>query len=463
MVRARLIGYFSAVLFFSCTTKEEPLNRIFLGGQIINPSSRTVTLYQGNTVVETFQLDDQLRFKKKYDSLASGIFKLEHLPEYQTLLLEKGDSLWVRINAATFDESIVYSGSGASKNNFLMELFLRQEKENQYLSTKYSSNKETFSRLLDSLLIEKKNLWIGMDSLNKLSPIAQKVTQAAYIYPYATIRERYALLRGSLWTASEDSLYFGFRKYLNYGDNDLAFFDPYINYILNFINKKALDSGESYFRTKQTTDFNIKRLEVLDKNVSGNLLRNNLARAIAFEEILTFENHAQHERFLQFYATVNNSPIYLAEVLDLHNDISSMEPNKPLPKIFLQNAARDTVSSSSLAMGKTTVIYFWSQTQMNHYRNTLERVKNFKAQFPQLRFVGICIQPFNTMVDEVQKIMEVSKEDQYALLNFENASKAWVLTLLNKAIIIDSNSRIIQGFGNFSDTDFGTTLSEVRK
>jgi len=64
MVRARLIGYFSAVLFFSCTTKEEPLNRIFLGGQIINPSSRTVTLYQGNTVVETFQLDDQLRFKK---------------------------------------------------------------------------------------------------------------------------------------------------------------------------------------------------------------------------------------------------------------------------------------------------------------------------------------------------------------------------------------------------------------
>ena len=35
-----------------------------------------------------------------------------------------------------------------------------------------------------------------MDSLNKLSPIAQKVTQAAYIYHYANIRERYALLRG---------------------------------------------------------------------------------------------------------------------------------------------------------------------------------------------------------------------------------------------------------------------------
>jgi len=447
---------------FSCTTKKTPTKRIFFGGQIINPSSRTVALYQGNNQVEMFQLDEQLRFQKRYDSLANGIFKLEHLPEYQTLLLEEGDSLWVRINAAAFDESIVYSGSGASKNNFLMELFLRQAAENQYLSSKYSSDKEVFSQLLDSMLLEKKNLWIGMDSLNTLSPIAQKVTQAAYIYPYATIRERYALLRGSKWTNAEDSLYFGFRKYLNYADNDLAFFDPYINYILNFINKTSLKQGESFFKIKKTTDFNIRRLEVLDQYINGKMLRNNLARAIAFEEILTFENHTQHERFLQFYATVNTSQLYLAEVLNLHNDISSMEPKKPLPEILLQNAERETITSTSLANEKTTVIYFWSQTQMNHYKNTLKRVKTFKKKYPNIRFVGICIQPFNTMVDEVQKIMEVAKEDQFALTSFENASKAWVLTLLNKAIIIDPKGRLIEGFGNFSDADFESLLIDLK-
>ena len=462
MRKLSLLGLVCLGFFFSCSPKEQPPSRIFLGGQIINPSSRKVTLYQGNTTVETFQLDDQLRFQETYDSLASGIFKLEHLPEYQTLLLEKGDSLWVRINAVTFDESIVYSGSGASKNNFLMELFLRQETENQYLSSKYSSNRKIFSQLLDSMLLEKKNLWIGMDSLNSLSPIAQKVTQAAYIYPYATIRERYALLRGSQWTAEEDSAYFSFRKYLNYGDNDLAFFDPYVNYVLNFINEKALEPGTAYFQTKQTTDFNIKRLEVLDENIKGALLRNNLARAIAFEEILNFENHKQHQRFLQFYATVNTSPIYLSEVLDLHADINSMGPNKPLPKILLQNAKRDTVNSASLAKAKATVVYFWSQTQMNHYRNTLERVSRFQKINPDIRFVGICIQPFNTMVDEVQKIMEVSKEDQFALINFENASKSWVLTLLNKAIIIDAKGRIIEGFGNFSDANFETQIEKLK-
>ena len=460
MKKRFFLGLIMLGLISSCNNEKEPSKRIFFGGQIINPSSRTVTLYQGNNPVEIFKLDRKLRFQNTHDSLYNGIYKLEHLPEYQSLLLEKGDSLWVRINAATFNESIVYSGSGASKNNFLMELLLRQEKENDYLSSKYSRNRKNFSQLLDSMLLEKKNLWIGMDSLNKLSPIAQKVTQAAYIYPYATIRERYALLRGSQWTAEEDSIYFDFRKYLNYGDNDLAFFDPYVNYVLNYINQMALEPGSSYFKIKQTTDFNMKRLEVLDENIEGSLLRNNLARAIAFEEILNFENHGQHESFLKFYSTINNSPLYLSEVLDLHSDISSLEPKNLLPKILLQNSKRDTISSSSLAKDKTTVIYFWSQTQMNHYRNSLERVNRFQKKYPSIRFVGICIQPFNSMVDEIQNIMEVDKKNQFALVDFETARKAWVLTLLNKSIIIDSKGKILEGFGNFSDTNFESSFQK---
>jgi len=59
------------------------------------------------------------------------------------------------------------------------------------------------------MLLEKKNLWIGMDSLNTLSPIAQKVTQAAYIYPMQQYENAMHCLRGSQWTNEEDSLYFG--------------------------------------------------------------------------------------------------------------------------------------------------------------------------------------------------------------------------------------------------------------
>jgi len=462
MLQKLLLGLSLNIIFFSCDSKPKDKVGIFLGGQIINPSSRSVTLYQGNQNIETIGLNDQLGFQKRFDSLESGIYKLEHLPEYQTILLEKADSIWVRINAAAFDESIFYSGNGASKNNFLMELVLKQESENRFLSNKFSKKSELFNKILDSLLFEKKQLWIQMDSIIKLSPIAQKVTQAAYIYHYANIRERYALLRGIQWNKKESEFFFRYRKFLNFSDNDLAFFDPYINYILNFISNEALKYNQSYFKEKKTSDFNIRRLKELDEKISGNLLRNNLARAIAFEEILTFKNHDQHDLFLQYYSTVNSSPAYLSEVLTLHSDINKMGPKKQLPEIKLQNVTRDIVSSNSLANGKTTIIYFWSQTQMNHYKNTLERVRVFQKEYPQLRFVGICIQPFNLMVKQVQKMMGINIEDQFAIIDFEKASKTWVLTLLNKSIVINNKGQIINGFENFSNNNIELLLKKLQ-
>ena len=88
-------------------------------------------------------------------------------------------------------------------------------------------------------------------------------------------------------------------------------------------------------------------------------------------------------------------------------------------------------------------------------------MRELENNFPKLHFVGICIQPFNAMVEQVQKMMEINLDNQYALVNFEKASKAWVLTLLNKAIVVDSNGTIIEGFGNFSDSTFKKLLEEL--
>jgi hypothetical protein len=138
-----------------------------------------------------------------------------------------------------------------------------------------------------------------------------------------------------------------------------------------------------------------------------------------------------------------------------------MAYGKALPKIQLQNSSRYTVNSASIPDGRTSVFYFWSQTQMNQYRNSLERVKFLQKRHPNIRFVGICIQPFNALVDQIQKMMEINSEDQFALIDFEKSSKAWVLTLLNKSIIVDGKGIIIEGFGNFSDPKFEKTLNNL--
>jgi len=448
----------TCAVFLSSCNKEVERNSIFFGGQIINPSSTYVTLYKDNKTIDSLPLNLNYRFFKYYDSLDSGIYKIEHIPEYKSVFLEKGDSIWARINASSFDESIVYSGRGAAKNNFLMDLLLSFEKENSFLSSKYSSNSENFSKLIDSLLIKKKNKWILMDSINQLSPIAQKITQAAYIYPYATRKERYALLRGTFWDEKQDSVYFDFRKYLSLAETDLAFFDPYINYLLNYLSKEALEDTENYFRNRQKTEFNIKRLQLIETQIKGNVLKNNLARAVAFEELMKLDNHNKHEKFLQQFILINKSKAYLTEVLDLHNDIENMSTGKELPKLKLQNHQLEVVSTQQI-IDSPTVFYFWSQTQMSHYRSTVLKAKALEKQFPRYQFKGICIQPFNEIVFEVHRMMNIDPKTQLAFTNFDKDSKTWVLSLLNRAIVVDADGKIKEGFGNFSAPDFEDLLN----
>jgi hypothetical protein len=454
-------AFYIVLLYFvyACSSEWVP-EGAFLGGQIINPSSKTVSIYKNNKLLDSIVLGANNRFERRYDSLDYGIFKFEHLPESQTLLIEKGDSIWFRTNTTDFNSSLVFSGRGSAKNNFLMEIYLSLQKESSFLASKYSNKSSDFGEIIDSLLQEKRENWIKFDSINQLSPEAKIISQASYVYPYANRKERYALIRGRNITLEQDSLYFNFRKYLNFGEENLAYFEPYITYMLNFLNQEALVDGENFFQAKQTTEFNIRRLALIDQLIPTENLRNNLARTVAYEELINFKNFKQHDQFLKYYVSVNSSPEYELEIISLQASLMKMQVNQPLPEIMLEDTEFQNASSVALLKGQKTVLYFWSQTQMNHYKRTQERVKQYKNEFPEFRFVGICIQSYNKLVRDYQKVMEINPKNQFAFVDFENARKKWVLTLLNKGIVIDEKGIILEGFGNFYSPNFKEILEK---
>ncbi len=441
----------------SCTrTTNEGL---FFGGQIINPTAPYVTLYKDNVAIDCLLLNEDNRFFKQYDSLVDGIYTLEHIPHHQSIFLEKEDSMWVRINTSAFQESAVFSGKGAPKNNFLIELELQLERENDFLAGMYSENQLVFKRIIDSLKEEKRLLWKQLDSFNAQTTFAKDITRSAYIYPYATRLERYALLRGTQWNAAEDSVFFDFRSSLDFNANDLSFFDPYINYLLNYLNQEVLDSGQNYFLAQQESEHNYKRMQLIDAAIKGEDLRNNLSRAVALEEILNFENHKLHSDFLDLYFKINSSPSYLKEVTAIHKDIDDLRIGAQLPEIELQNSSMKKVKSNLFFDGRPVVIYFWSQTEMNHYRKTIAQTRKLRQKFPQYRFIGVCIQPFNAMALQANNVMGLNAQDQFAAFEFEEISKKWVITLLNKAIVTDAQGDIIDGFANYLAPNFEEVLN----
>jgi len=458
---AKRFLFFGLCLFLSCNTSVDTPTSSFFGGQIINPSSDYISLYKYDKRIDSIGLNEKNRFSRKYDSIDFGLFKMEHLPENQMLLIEAGDSIWSYANMSDFNASLVFSGPGSAKNNFLMDIYLELEDEIGFLSSKYASDSEVFGDIIDSLLQEKRNKWNAFKTQNPLSPLAQKVTQAAYVYPYANRLERYALIRGKS-TVKSDSTYFEFRQFLEYGEKDLIFFEPYITYLMSYLSQEALDDGKNFLQEKGNTTFNIKRLQLIDQHINHTTLRNILARTVAYEELLNFRNHEYHEAFLKYFMALNTSPLYLSEILGLHQALIQMEPGRKLPVVELENHKGEIVASDTALKGQATVLYFWSQTQMNHFKRTHERVMRYKKQFPSYRFVGICIQPYNDLVRNYQEIMKIAPVDQLALVNFEQVSNEWVITLLNKGIIIDKNGNVLDGFANFSARDFPDLLEQYQ-
>ena len=87
-------------------------------------------------------------------------------------------------------------------------------------------------------------------------------------------------------------------------------------------------------------------------------------------------------------------------------------------------------------------------------------MEELKQQFPDYRFVGICIQPYTDMVSQAQNILNLDLSNQFSFKDFESSSKDWVLTYLNKTIITDQKVKIIDGFSNLFTNDIENILKE---
>ena len=142
------------ILFFSSSCNQENQNTsFFLGGEIINPSSGYVNFYYNNIKIDSIELDSNNKFFKKIEDIKPGIYRIEHVPENQNIIVENGDSLWIRVNVEDFKESLTFSGKGSSKNNFLVDMSILDESETGYISEIYSQESDVFRNLSPLVLI----------------------------------------------------------------------------------------------------------------------------------------------------------------------------------------------------------------------------------------------------------------------------------------------------------------------
>lgn len=440
-----------------CSTTQKK-DYVLFAGEIVNPSSDYVVLLKGTQIIDSAKLDAANRFRFKLNSVEDGLYHFNHAPEFQYVYLEKGDSLLVRLNTLYFDESLVFSGTSEDINNFLLELFLSEEDEEQAMRKEYYKlESDAFTNKINQLRNDKLKAIALIKEESQLSEKAFRIANASVDYTYFGYMEMYPFAhkrkqREHGLHELNDSFY-SYRQNVNYNDKELSYLRPYYDFMKSHLGNISYmtckkNCGDKNAKTRNQLHLNKHKLHVIDSLVVEKELRDNLFRSVAFDYLLKEHDSPENNKtFLDDFVTVSGNNMHITEIEHLYEGIRNIQPNYPIPSIGVLTENDETVTLPQIGKNKNTVFYFWTATNKAHYQNMFKRVQQLSTSKPELDFVGINFHTDKTSWKGIIENAGLDMGKQYRADNFEEANRKLVIYPMNKCIIT-RDTLIVDAFSN---------------
>lgn len=452
MIKKLLLLIAVIITLFSCKENEDTTSNItWIGGEIVNPIDDYVIFNQGEHTIDTIKLDENNYFLYKAENLDAGLYSFIH-KEFQVLYLEPGDSLMLRVNTIDFDESLSFTGKGAERNNFLIDMFLHNETEIELMPKLYRLAPIDFEKALDSL----KNIRTAIydDYVLKHEPDTdfKYIAEASINYDYYSKKEIFITANSSKkqhanYIEIPESFY-NYRKDIDFGSETLRSYFPYYRFLFRYFDNMALErNNETDFYNKNSFTHNYSKIIIIDSIVTNDLLKNSLVKNITGRYLLNCNTKENQEKMLALFQEVDNDEKHQKEITDLARSSMKLTPGNEIPNLSLVTAD-NTLKSIHGIIDNPTVIYLWTDDSEKHYKNIHYRVKDLNSKFPEYDFIGINIDSnYNSWINTVSKL-GYNKGKEYQFENLSKAEKSLVIYSVNKAIIVDENAKIINGSAN---------------
>lgn len=456
----RFLFFLLVVLIVSCGEKERDSSSVFFAGEIVNPTNDKVVLYRGDEPLDTAYLDQFNRFTIKLDSVQEGLHHFEHHPEEQYVYLEKGDSMQLRLNTINFDESLVFSGSGEEINNFMVEMFLADEAEEQLVYSLYKLEPEVFAEKIDSL---RNNKLSSLENLNQefaVSEGAYQMAKAGIEYGTYIYLEAYPFYHrkktGEKIFHKLPENFYDYRQTIDYNHQGLTYLRPYYNFMKyhlgNLSVMSCMEKCSDMELESNQLHFSKHKLVLIDSLVQQNELRDNLYRNVAVDYLLRHDNEENIGKFMAKFDKLSGNNRHLGEINYLYEGIKRMQPSKELPELVLYSADESPVSLADLSKGKKTVFYFWSGSEMGHFRNISKRIEKLKSKYPEYNFVGINLRTDMNRWKTLIENHNLSPSEQYWSDDYDKITHTLIISESNKGIvardgiILDAFANVYQSF-----------------
>jgi len=451
-----------------CQTNPKEKKAVFVGGNIINPSNNYVILYDTQNNIDTLYLNDKNRFSHYFTTFKPGIHSFVHGGKHQSILLEENDSIMIHINTLDFDESIVYNGIGAKKNNYLINLLLKLEKEDYNTNLSFSQSPEDYQRSVETYISKNSDDLESFLKINPNSELFEKVAISSIKYHYFTRKELYPFRHFGVNNLSNfkklPSNFYDFRTEIVYNDIDLKDFYPYYNFLFPHINNLALEqlttTNSDFILEDHKLDYTTRKLELIDSLVTNTMIKNNLLKYTTRNFISNSKSIDQSYILYQSFLDKNTNEKDKKYIKDLFKNAQGLQPGYPLPDIEVINHKSETQNINTI-IDKTTVIYFWDNASRYHFENSHIRVKTLQEKFPNIDFVSINI---NSMHTYAWKNMIFGNQfkinNEYRFADPSYAKKRLAINYIKKVLVVDSEGVILNATADLFDPSFELVLKQ---
>lgn len=442
------------VIFIGCNNSDKPKSTYF-GGKIINPKCSYVTLSDNYNFNDTIFLNKDNTFLGSYKNFKEGLYFFEHGPEHQYVYIEPNDSLLFRLNTWDFDESLVFSGTNADRNNELIESFLQSEYDDKKASKLYSLSQKDFLKKIDSIKnLRESNFENYKDRTNEESEDFLKILDIAMLYPVYTRLEKYA---SHNFTKKESekliNSYFDYRKNIKSDRDSLMFFGPYYRFI---IEKLYNDVYEKNVKNGNFDNFTIDLLENIDSKISSEEIKNKLLYNTLVGHFFKEPNSVSKSQAFFTFFKLNTNIEHKKNVQRLANDLKLLNTGEKLPSFNLVDATGELKDIYKITKNKTSVILFknykhasdqWVSSRINYL------IKNN----PKVEFVVV-----NLCDSSKRYTKNINIKYQYKLPEQSNVCN-FSSSKFPRVVLVNKNGIIQNGYTSLSSKDIDLQINNLQK
>ena len=467
-IKPPFIVFLAILTFLSCKKEKNGLDDVYIGGQIVNPTSEYVILSKNDINLDTLYLNKSNRFGGKLKNIEAGLYVFKHPPENQVMYLEPGDSTLILVNTLAFDESINFSGKGAAKSNFLTNIYLLNQKNNDLILTYYKVEPIEFARKTDSIREMRQQVLDKLNQKEKLSDEFNQLAKNTIDYEYYDLRERYALLihkyqRDFIGEIPGD--FHEYRKNINFNDDKLQDSYVYLNLIDDYIRTRSLEycnekniSGDSCFNLMSLENIR-RRILMKDSLIQNKNIKNPFLERLAAQAIIFSTDLEEIKSILKLFEEINYDGNALPDLKQMAGIQASLLPGNNIGELKLVQATGETVRLKNISK-KPLITFHWSLGEQAHHRSAHRIIQDLRFKYPEINFIGI-----NVDKDQTEIWKRVTKNNSYDpefefKLEMMPVKERLLKNYLNKMIFINPSGTIVKGDVQLNAPDLESSILE---